>query len=251
MPSIFSGFPGFSAAKAITDRLRRWRTSPASVFRDLRRGESLPQASRPASRTHLTAAKSSGYRDSRHLRRHGGHDERHDDRLQPRRQGDRVLPFYENTTARTRFSPAQTRSSCRSSPRRSTLTATCWKTHSASTPRRSSCATRRTRAAKVFQGRAAVHRRPVQPAYDAYMITDEVYEHIVFAPYHRSIRGFSAGDRRPRDLLLLPFQDVFDHRLAPRLPHRAGKKRDRGGAKKVHDFLTVGRRRQERRRSSA
>ncbi len=57
--------------------------------------------------------------------------------------------------------------------------------------------------------------------YDAYMIADEVYEHIVFAPYH---------------LLLLPLQDVFHHRMASWLPHRAeGRHRRREESSRLPD----------------
>ena len=62
--------------------------------------------------------------------------------------------------------------------------------------------------------------------YDAYMITDEVYEHIVFAPYHHVYAG-SLPEIADRVICCSSLSKTyFDHRLAPRLPHRAGK-RDR------------------------
>lgn len=59
--------------------------------------------------------------------------------------------------------------------------------------------------------------------YDAYMITDEVYEHIVFPPYHHVYAGLPAGNCRPRDLLFLSLQDLFDHGLAAWIPDRSGE----------------------------
>ena len=58
--------------------------------------------------------------------------------------------------------------------------------------------------------------------YDVYVITDEVYEHIVYAPPSAHLFRHPAGDVEPDALLLLPVQDLLHHRLAAGLHHRPG-----------------------------
>ena len=74
--------------------------------------------------------------------------------------------------------------------------------------------------------------------YDAYMITDEVYEHIVFAPYHHVYAGAlpEIADRVICCSSLSKTYSITGWRLGyiiapPEIIDRA---------KKVHDFLTVG-----------
>ena len=54
--------------------------------------------------------------------------------------------------------------------------------------------------------------------YDAFVITDEVYEHIVFPPYEHVAAASLPGGRSSGDDPQLALQDVFDHGLASRLP---------------------------------
>lgn len=58
--------------------------------------------------------------------------------------------------------------------------------------------------------------------YDTYVITDEVYEHIVYAPPPAHLLRHPAGDVEPDAVLLLPVQDLLHHRLAAGIHHRAG-----------------------------
>ncbi|MCD7753252.1 MAG: pyridoxal phosphate-dependent aminotransferase [Clostridiales bacterium] len=74
--------------------------------------------------------------------------------------------------------------------------------------------------------------------YDAYVITDEVYEHMVYAPYHHTCMAALPG--------------MFDHTITCnslsktysitgwRLGYLIGPAEVVENAKKVHDFLTVG-----------
>ena len=56
--------------------------------------------------------------------------------------------------------------------------------------------------------------------YDAYVITDEVYEHIVYAP-HTHVYFASLPRNGPADIeLFLPVENLFHHRLATGLHHR-------------------------------
>lgn len=74
--------------------------------------------------------------------------------------------------------------------------------------------------------------------YDAFVVTDEVYEHMVYAPYHHTCMASLPG--------------MFDHTITCnslsktysitgwRLGYLVGPEWVIEGAKKVHDFLTVG-----------
>ena len=74
--------------------------------------------------------------------------------------------------------------------------------------------------------------------YDAFVVTDEVYEHMVYAPYHHTCMASLPG--------------MFDHTITCnslsktysitgwRLGYLIGPEEVIEGAKKVHDFLTVG-----------
>lgn len=75
-------------------------------------------------------------------------------------------------------------------------------------------------------------------AYDAYVITDEVYEHIVFAPY-RHISLASLPGMAERVITCSSFSKTYSV-TGWRLGYLIGPARVVEGAKKVHDFLTVG-----------
>jgi aspartate/methionine/tyrosine aminotransferase len=55
---------------------------------------------------------------------------------------------------------------------------------------------------------------------DAFVITDEVYEHIVYRPPSPSLHGHPAGHVRANHLLQLAVQDLQHDRVAPRLCDR-------------------------------
>ena len=74
--------------------------------------------------------------------------------------------------------------------------------------------------------------------YDAYMITDEVYEHIVFAPYHHVYAG-SLPEIADRVICCSSLSKTYSI-TGWRLGYLIGPENVIDGAKKVHDFLTVG-----------
>ena len=84
--NLSQGFPDFPPPKAITDRLREVADEGPHQYSVTFGAENFREA------LARKQGRESGYRNSRHLRRHRSDDERHDDRLQPRRQGGRVLP---------------------------------------------------------------------------------------------------------------------------------------------------------------
>ena len=74
--------------------------------------------------------------------------------------------------------------------------------------------------------------------YDAYMITDEVYEHIVFAPYHHVYAG--ALPEIADSVICCSSLSKTYSITGWRLGYLIGPENVIEGAKKVHDFLTVG-----------
>ena len=59
--------------------------------------------------------------------------------------------------------------------------------------------------------------------YDAYVITDEVYEHIVYAPHKHTYFATLPGMWERTLSCCVAVQDLLDHRLASRLHHRAAE----------------------------
>ena len=53
--------------------------------------------------------------------------------------------------------------------------------------------------------------------YDTYVITDEVYEHILYAPNRHVYFSHPPGHEKAHDMLFFAFQDLLHHRLAPGL----------------------------------
>ena len=74
--------------------------------------------------------------------------------------------------------------------------------------------------------------------YDAYMITDEVYEHIVFAPYEH-VYAASLPEIADRVICCSSLSKTYSI-TGWRLGYLIGPADVIEGAKKVHDFLTVG-----------
>ena len=74
--------------------------------------------------------------------------------------------------------------------------------------------------------------------YDAYMITDEVYEHIVFAPYEHVYAG-SLPEIADNVICCSSLSKTYSI-TGWRLGYLIGPADVIEGAKKVHDFLTVG-----------
>ena len=92
---------------------------------------------------------------------------------------------------------------------------------------------------KVFTREELEFIATLAEKYDTYVITDEVYEHIVYAPHEHTYFATLPGMWESHAVVLVAVQDLLDHRLASRLHHRAAE-HHRPSAKKVHDFLTVG-----------
>lgn len=91
---------------------------------------------------------------------------------------------------------------------------------------------------KVFTEEELLSIGKLAVQYDAYVITDEVYEHMVYAPYHHTCMAALPG--------------MYDHTITCnslsktysmtgwRLGYLIGSAEVVESAKKVHDFLTVG-----------
>lgn len=91
---------------------------------------------------------------------------------------------------------------------------------------------------KVFSREELMQIGELALKYDAYVVTDEVYEHMVYAPNHHTCMASLPG--------------MYDHTITCnslsktysitgwRLGYLIGPKEVIEGAKKVHDFLTVG-----------
>ena len=97
--------------------------------------------------------------------------------------------------------------------------------------RASSCSTRRTtRRARSSRGPSWSWSPTLAREHDAWVVTDEVYEHLVFDDARARADGDAAGDARPHHHDQLGRQDVLGHRLEGRLAVRAG----RGGRGRAH-----------------
>ena len=91
---------------------------------------------------------------------------------------------------------------------------------------------------KVFSREELMAIGELAVKYDAFVVTDEVYEHMVYAPYHHTCMASLPG--------------MYEHTITCnslsktysitgwRLGYLIGPKEVIEGAKKVHDFLTVG-----------
>ena len=91
---------------------------------------------------------------------------------------------------------------------------------------------------KVFTEEELIAIGDLALKYDAYVVTDEVYEHLVYEPYHHTYMSALPG--------------MYDHTITCnslsktfsvtgwRLGYIIGPERVVDAAKKVHDFLTVG-----------
>ena len=188
-------------------------------------------------------------RDRGHLRLHRGHDGRHDDGHEPGRQGRHLLARSTRTTGPTRSCAGPSPSTCRSTPPRSTLTADELEAAFRDTgPRRSSCATRPTPAARSLRREELELIADLAEKYDAYVITDEVYEHIVYAPHeHVYFATLPACESAPSPAAPcprptpspagawatpLPRQRSPSASKGPRLPHRGCRRAPAGGRRR-------------------
>lgn len=91
---------------------------------------------------------------------------------------------------------------------------------------------------KVFSREELMGIGELALKYDAFVVTDEVYEHMVYAPYHHTCMASLPG--------------MYDHTITCnslsktysitgwRLGYLIGPEEVIEAAKKVHDFLTVG-----------
>ena len=91
---------------------------------------------------------------------------------------------------------------------------------------------------KVFTREELTFIADLCKKYDAYCITDEVYEHIVFAPYHHVYAG-SLPEIADRVICCSSLSKTYSI-TGWRLGYLIGPENVIEGAKKVHDFLTVG-----------
>lgn len=91
---------------------------------------------------------------------------------------------------------------------------------------------------KVFTREELAHIGTLATQYDAYIITDEVYEHIVFDPYVHTYAATLPG-LRDRVICCSSLSKTYSI-TGWRLGYLIGPEAVIEGAKKVHDFLTVG-----------
>ena len=76
---------------------------------------------------------------------------------------------------------------------------------------------------KVFTREELEFIATLAEKYDTYVITDEVYEHIVYAPHKHTYFATLPGMWERTHVVLVAVQDLLDHRLASRLHHRAAE----------------------------
>ena len=163
---------------------------------------------------------------------------RHDDGLQPRRQGDRLFALLRKL--RGRHHPHRRRADLRApAPAgfrlRSRRTAGA---PSSRGPRPWSCATRPTRPARSSRCAELAAIAALAEEFDAFVITDEVYEHIVYAP-HRHIYMAALPGMFERTISCSSLSKTYTM-TGWRLGYVIGPPEVIAGARKVHDFLTVG-----------
>ena len=162
---------------------------------------------------------------------------RHDDRDQPRGQGHRLLPFYENYGADTILSGAEPiyvplhppaftfdvdelEAAFRQRPKALVLC-------NPSNP-----------CGRVFTREELLTIAEMATRYDTYVITDEVYEHIVYAP-HRHTYFATLPGMWNRTLSCSSLSKTYSI-TGWRLGYIIAPEEIIDRAKKVHDFLTVG-----------
>ena len=236
--NLSQGFPDFPPPKAITDRLREVAdegphqysvTFGAENFREAlarKQGRAYGREINPDTEILVTC---------------GGTEAMMSAMMTVCNPGDKVVvfsPFYENYGADAILSGADPifvpliPADVRFRPQ------CAWKTRSASIRRRSSSAIRRIPCGKVFTKEELLFIGGLCNKYDAYMITDEVYEHIVFAPYHHVYAG-ALPEIADRVICCSSLSKTYSI-TGWRLGYLIGPENVIEGAKKVHDFLTVG-----------
>ena len=89
---------------------------------------------------------------------------------------------------------------------------------------------------KVFTREELLKIAEIVKEFDAFVITDEVYEHIIYKQCAHLFRG-TAGHARAYDCLQFALEDLFHYGL--RLGYVLGPAEALDRVRKVHDFLTV------------
>lgn len=91
---------------------------------------------------------------------------------------------------------------------------------------------------KVFSRRELEEIAQLAVKYDTFVITDEVYEHIIYKPYHHTYMASLPG-MYERTISTSSFSKTYSV-TGWRLGYVIGPERIIEGVKKVHDFLTIG-----------
>ncbi len=125
---------------------------------------------------------------------------------------------------------------CTRPPSPSTWTS--WRLPSANVPRPWCCATPPTPAGRVFTREELLTIAEMATKYDTYVITDEVSEHIVYAP-HRHTYFATLPGMWNRTLSCSSLSKTYSI-TGWRLGYIIAPEEIIDRAKKVHDFLTVG-----------
>ena len=104
---------------------------------------------------------------------------------------------------------------------------------------------------KVFSREELMQIGELAVKYDAFVVTDEVYEHMVYAPYHHTCMASLPGTPC-RHTCMASLPGMYEHTITCnslsktysitgwRLGYLIGPEEVIEAAKKVHDFLTVG-----------
>ena len=154
--------------------------------------------------------------------------------------GDRVIvfsPFYENYVADAILSGAEP-IYVPLRPPDFAFDPESWSAPSPGGPRRSSCATRPTPPARCSPGRSCCSSPALAQEHDAFVITDEVYEHILYAP-HRHAYFAALPGMFERTLTCSSLSKTYSI-TGWRLGYLIAAPGIIAAARKVHDFLTVG-----------
>ena len=233
----FPGFPDFPPPKAITDRLREVADEGPHQYSVTFGAERLPRGARPQ------AGRAYG-REINPIPRFfvtcGGTEAMMSAMMTVCNPGDKVIVFSPSmkTTARTRFLSGADPIFVPLVPPTFGFDRNVLEDAFRQHPKAIIVCNPSNPCGKVFTKDELLFIGGLCNRYDAYMITDEVYEHIVFAPYHHVYAG-SLPEIADRVICCSSLSKTYSI-TGWRLGYLIGPKNVIEGAKKVHDFLTVG-----------
>ena len=236
--NLSQGFPGLRPAGGTAGRAGEGGPGRAPPVRRHLGGAEFPRGPGPQADPVHGPSHRSRRAHRGHLRQHRGDDGRDDDRLQSGRQGHRVLAVLREL--RRRHDPVRRGADLRAAaaagfrvrPRRAA-------------PRLRAAAqgadpvqSVQSHAARCSPARSWCSSPRLAEEFDAFVITDEVYEHIVYAP-HRHIYFAALPGMFERTISCSSLSKTYSI-TGWRLGYVIAPPAVIDGARKVHDFLTVG-----------